>query len=391
MTADAGWPSTPPPRRDQPSRAATIVALIRDSVAVVEPRANEVASHFYSTLFSLSPESRELFPASLQVQGSRLLRALVRVMQMVDRSDELVPLLRQLGRDHRKFGVTSRQYDAVGAALVAAMARYAGPAWTADVEQAWSDAYAVIAGTMLESARLDQGRAYWNATVVHHERLSWDLAVVRIRPDQPVPYRAGQYLSVQIPQRPRLWRYLSPANAPRPDGQLEFHIRGVDGGWVSRAIVGHCQPGDVWRIGPPMGRLGVDRSSGQPVVMAAGGTGLAPLRAILEELCRWGGNPRVHLFYGGRTRDDLYDLDALRAMAATNPWLSVVGVLESPLSWEDDVERGTLADVITSRGAWAGHDVLVSGSPGMVRATITRLLAAGTPEDRIRYDPFALE
>ena len=55
------------------------------------------------------------------------------------------------------------------------------------------------------------------------------------------------------------------------------------------------------------------------------------------------------------------------------------------------VERGTLADVVTRHGAWAEHDVLVSGSPQMVRATVSRMLVAGTPLDRITYDPFTVD
>jgi len=56
-----------------------------------------------------------------------------------------------------------------------------------------------------------------------------------------------------------------------------------------------------------------------------------------------------------------------------------------------DAEGGTLADVVTRYGGWPGHDVLVCGSPAMIRATVGRMLVAGTPLDRIRYDPFTLD
>ncbi|MEU4442776.1 FAD-binding oxidoreductase [Actinosynnema sp. NPDC050801] len=367
-----------------------MVRMIRESFAVVEPRAEEVAKFFYGMLFSLAPATREMFPANMEVQRSRLLRALVHVVQMVDRPDDLIPFLRQLGRDHRKFGVVNVHYESVGMALLAAVKKFAGPAWTPKVEMAWAEAYTIMARAMQEAAAADDGPAYWHATVLDHQRVSWDLAVVRLQPDHPVGYRAGQYVSVETPQRARLWRYYSPANAPRDDGIIEFHIRSVEGGWVSRSIVGHTQPGDVWRIGPPMGRLSVDRKSGRDVLMVAGGTGVAPMHAIIDEMAQWGENPRVHLFMGGRTREDLYDLDNLQRFAMTNPWLTVVPVLESDPGARG-IEQGTLADVVTRYGAWEDRDVLVCGSPSMIRATVSRMLVAGTPLDRIKYDPFTLD
>ncbi|WP_086781372.1 FAD-binding oxidoreductase [Crossiella equi] len=367
-----------------------MVRLIRESFAVVEPRSEEVAQFFYGMLFSLAPQTRELFPANMEVQRSRLLRALVHVVQMVDRPDDLVPFLKQLGRDHRKFGVVSAHYEAVGTALLAAIKRFAGDAWTPAVERAWAEAYTIMAQTMLEAAAADDNPAFWTASVIDHQRLSWDLAVVRVKPDHPVPYRAGQYLSVETPQRPRLWRYYSPANAPSPDGVMEFHIRAVNNGWVSRSVVGHTQIGDTWRIGPPMGRMGIDRSSKRDILMVAGGTGVAPMRAMLDEMAAYGENPKVHLFVGGRTRGDLYDLDTLQRLAMGNPWLTVVPVLESDPGARG-VEHGTLADVVTRYGAWNDRDVLVCGSPAMIRATVSRMLVAGTPLDRIRYDPFTLD
>jgi NAD(P)H-flavin reductase len=392
MTANAVV--SPIPHHDRPAPGdgpvAIMVRLVRDSFAVVEPQSEKVAAYFYATLFAIAPATREMFPVNMQVQRSRLLRALVHVVQMVDRPDELLPFLRQLGRDHRKFGVVATHYEAVGMALLAAVKQYAREAWTEDVERAWAEAYTIMARAMLDAASTDESPAWWNGTVVDRQRIAKDLAIVRVQPDYAVPYQAGQYVSVEVPQRPRMWRYLTPATAPREDGLLEFHIRGVETGWVSRAIVTHGELGDVWRMGPPMGRLRVNRETGRDVLMIAGGTGVAPMRAMIDHLAQWGENPRVHLFYGGRVRADLYDLENLQALAASNPWLKVVPVLETE-SPTTAVERGTLADVVTRYGAWADHDVLVSGSPGMVRSTVSRMLVAGTALDRITYDPFTVD
>ncbi|WP_162788657.1 globin domain-containing protein [Amycolatopsis albispora] len=391
MTAE---PVSPVPRssspRETPPAVAAMVRLIRDTWAKAEPYTPEISQFFYGMLFTLAPATRDFFPINMEVQRGRLVRALVHIVQMVDRPDDLVPFLRQLGRDHRKFGVIPNHYEAVGTALLAALKTNLGPEWTPEVERAWAEAFTIIARAMQEAAAADRHPGSWTATVAEHRRLTWDLALVLVEPDQPVPYQAGQYLSVEVPQRPRLWRYLSPANAPREDGSIEFHIRAVDGGWVSRAIVSHTAQGDRWRLGPPLGRLTVDRESGRDVLMIAGGTGVAPLRAMLDDLAQWGENPKVKLFYGGRDREDLYDLEELRSLAAVNPWLTVVPVVENNPGLPG-FEQGTLAEVVTKYGAWPKHDVLVSGSPGMIRATVSRMLVAGTALDQIKYDPFTID
>ena len=378
------------PTQPTPARANEMVAIIRSSFAAVEDHADEMAKYFYATLFHLAPETRDLFPINMSVQRSRLMRALIHVVQMVDRPDELAPFLAQLGRDHRKFGVLTKHYNAVGTALLTALERQSGRGWTPQVNQAWTEAYGLVNKIMRTAAEADSGPASWLGRVLSHRRLSWDVAVVQVQTGAPIPYRAGQYLSVETPRRARLWRYLSPANAPREDGVIEFHVRAVANGWVSRAVVAHTERGDTWRIGPPMGRLGVDRESGRDLLMVAGGTGLAPIKAILSEMAQYEENPRTEVFVGGRRWEDLYDFDNLRHMSYSNPWLNVVPVVEED-EGKTGAERGTLSDVVTRYGAWKDHDVVVCGSPAMIRATVSRMLVAGTPLDQIHYDPFTMD
>jgi NAD(P)H-flavin reductase len=366
------------------------VALIRESWARVEPQSHELAKHFYAVLFQRAPETRELFPVNMQVQRGRLLRAVAHVVHMVDHPDQLAPFLAQLGRDHRKFGVLARHYGALSQALISAVRHFSGPAWSRETEQAWDQAFELVTGLMSRAAAAETGPASWLGRVIAHRRLSWDVAVVRVQTGAPIPYQAGQYLSVETPRRPRLWRYLSPANAPRDDGILDFHVRAVPDGWVSRAIVAHTQLGDTWRIGPPMGLLPFHRAPGRGLLLVAGGTGIAPIKAMAEQLSRQSDSPRTELFFGGQRWVDLYDLAGLREMSYRNSWLNVIPVVQEE---EPGVgaELGTLAEVITRYGAWANHDVVVCGSPSMIRATVARMLVAGTPLDHIRYDPFVMD
>jgi NAD(P)H-flavin reductase/hemoglobin-like flavoprotein len=363
-----------------------MVAVVRASFAAIAPRADELTQLFYGLLFQIAPETRDLFPASMEVQRTRLLRALIHFVQMVDRPDELGVFLRQLGRDHRKFGVVGAHYDKVGEALVGALKEISGPGWSAETEDAWLRAYGLLSQVMSEAADAEQGPAVWMARVVEHRRVTPDVAVVRVQTSQPVPYVAGQYVSVEIPQRPRMWRTLSPANAPGSDCVLEFHVHTVPGGWVSRAMVAHVNVGEVWRIGPPMGQMTLDPRSRADLLMVTGGTGLAPARALIEQIMIDGSDRKVTLFVGGRTWDALYDVDTLRRMAQDHPWLTVVPVVEEDGA-PHGAETGTLGEVVARYGAWADRQVVVSGSPAMVRTTVAAMLEAGTPFTHIHYDP----
>lgn len=372
---------------DASNDAADMVAIIRTSFEAVAPRADELTQLFYGWLFRIAPETRELFPVTMELQRTRLLRALIHVVQMVDRPDELTVFLRQLGRDHRKFGVIGEHYDRVGQSLLGALAEIAGPLWTPEVERAWVGAYGIVSQAMRDAADAERGPAVWMARVMEHRRVAPDLAIVRVQTSQPVPYLAGQYVSVETPQRPRMWRSLTPANAPGPDCVMEFHVHTVPGGWVSRAIVSHARVGDVWRIGPPMGQMTLDPRSRADLLMVVGGTGLAPARALIEQLMVDGSDRKVALFVGGRTWSSLYDIDTLRRMAQDNPWLTVVPVVEED-GRRYGAETGTLAEVVARYGAWADRQVVVAGSPPMVRSTVSAMLDAGTPFLQIHYDPY---
>ena len=375
---------------DQPTAddAERMVEVIRTSFEGVAHRADDLTKLFYGWLFRIAPETRDLFPVTMELQRTRLLRALVHVVQMVDRPDELSVFLRQLGRDHRKFGVLGEHYDKVGQALLGAIGEIAGEdAWTDEVHSAWLGAYGIVSTAMRDAADAERGPAVWMARVMEHRRVSPDLAIVRVQTSVPVPYEAGQYVTVETPQRPRMWRSLTPANAPGPDCVMEFHVHTVPGGWVSRAIVSHAHVGDVWRIGPPMGQMTLDPRSDADLLMVAGGTGLAPARSIIEQLTLQGTDRKVCLFVGGRSWESLYDIERLRAMAQEYPWLTVVPVVEDD-GRPHGAETGNLGEVVARYGAWADRQTMIAGSPGMVRATVSAMLGAGTPFSRIHYDPY---
>lgn len=380
-------------------------ALMTVRAAVDPDRGGDgVIGRFYTRWFATDLSARDLFPPDLAAQRTAFGQALFWVLgEFIDqRAEEPVAFLAQLGRDHRKYGVAPQHYVALHDALLATLRAELGDRWDARVAEAATHAVDLIVGVMRGAADSEQAPPYVDGTVVEHLRVTRDVSVVRLQLDQALSYHAGQYVAVQVPQWPRRWRHLSPSMPSDASGAIEFHIRSVSGGMVSTAIVNQTTPGDRWRLSNPHGGMNVSRSDGD-VLMVAGSTGLAPLRALLMNLCREAENPRVHLFFGGRYPCDLYDLRTLWEIAATNPWLSVTPVSEYSTDppWAADYpdvqpprglhvrQTGLLPDVVTSYGSWSDRQILVCGGPKMVAATKAALIAKGAPPERIQHDPLA--
>lgn len=363
-----------------------------------------VIGRIYTRWFAIDIAARDLFPPDLTHQRAAFGEALSWLLaeMIAQRAEEPVAFMAQLGRDHRKYGVTGRHYDTLGQALLTVLRGELAEVWEGRIAEATSDFIELVIGVMRGAADAEQAPPFVDGTVLEHIRATRDVSIVRLQLDRPLFYHPGQYVTVQVPQWPRRWRYLSPSIPADDSGAIEFHIRSVSGGMVSPAIVGETATGDRWRLSAPHGGLQIDRA-GADVLLVAGSTGLAPLRALISDLSRYAENPRVHLFFGGRYPCDLYDLRTLWEIASTNPWLSVTPVSEFSTNppWAVDYpdhqpprglhvrQTGRLPEVVTGYGNWGDRQILICGGPDMVAATKAALIAKGAPPERIQHDPLA--
>jgi NAD(P)H-flavin reductase/hemoglobin-like flavoprotein len=364
------------------------IMSIRETFAIVAAAGDEPAGYFYGRLFVAHPQLRSMFPPAMDMQRDRLLRALVRIVEGLTNPEDLVRYLSQLGQDHRKYSVEPAMYGAVGEALISTLRAFAGPAFTPAAEEAWGQAYQAASGLMIRAADEDSAvaPAYWTAEVVHNEQRQPGIAVLTVAPDQPLPYRAGQHVTVQTPRWPRVWRAYSVASRPREDGLMTFHVRAVPGGWVSNALVRYSPPGQELILGPAMGTMTLDRAGERDLLCVAGGTGLSPIKAIIEQAIREStACPRhIFLFYGARTREELYDLQDLYRLADAYPRF-----LLTPVTSDDPAFDGMQGNVGRVAARYLPHrqcETYVAGPPPMVRETIRLLARAGIAQERIHYD-----
>ncbi len=129
------------------------ISLVQDSFVHVLPIPEQAAAAFYARLFELAPEVRPLFKSDMAEQGRKLLMTLSAIVDGLDHIDTLLPVARELAIRHVRYGAKPHHYAAVGSALIDTLRDLVGPAWTAETETAWAEAYSILSGAMIEAGR----------------------------------------------------------------------------------------------------------------------------------------------------------------------------------------------------------------------------------------------
>ena len=223
-----------------------------------------------------------------------------------------------------------------------------------------------------------------------------DVALMRLQlpANQSFKYHAGQYIEFILRDGAR--RSYSMANAPGRVGQppsIELHIRHLPGGLFTDAVFSTLKEKDILRVEGPFGSFFL-RESDKPIVLLASGTGLAPIKALIEQLQDNGSTRPAVLYWGCRSRADLYLHDWAEQTAAALPWLHYVPVLSDPLptdGWAGRtgfVHQAVMADLPDL----SGHQVYACGAPVMVDAAQRDFTAyCGLPTDDFLADAFTSE
>jgi CDP-4-dehydro-6-deoxyglucose reductase len=201
-------------------------------------------------------------------------------------------------------------------------------------------------------------------------------------------YLAGQYLDVLLPGGKR--RAFSIANAPEDAERIELHIRHVAGGGFTEHVFHGMRVGEVLRVEGPLGTFVPREDSDRPMLLVAGGTGFAPIKAIVEHFLHHLGTARpIHLYRGVRDVDDLYLPELPEHWTRLHPAFMYTPVLSEPSIASDAYRTGPVHQaVVDDHADLAAHDVYMSGPPAMIDAARRTFLQAGLSQHRLYYDSF---
>ncbi len=197
---------------------------------------------------------------------------------------------------------------------------------------------------------------------------------------------AGQYLDALLPDGRR--RAFSIANAPHESEQIELHVRHVAGGGFTSYVFDEMQNGDLLRVEGPLGTFVPREDSERPMLMVAGGTGFAPIKALIEHFRHLGTQRPITLYWGARAPRDLY----LRALPER--WARDGGSFRFVPVLSDSEQAGGLRRGFVHEAVLEDHpdlsafDLYMSGPPTMIDAGRRAFVDAGLSEDRLFYDSF---
>ena len=243
-------------------------------------------------------------------------------------------------------------------------------------------------GVALSAAKSVTGR------IASTRQLTHDIQEVRIRLDAPLPsYLAGQYAELTVPgviEKPRSYSF---ASAPEnEDGEhVSFHIRHVPNGELTGWLHAANREGEKVTVTGPYGSFWL-RDSSAPMLCIAGGSGMAPIKALLEQVSRQGFQRKVTYIFGARTREDLYCLEEMRAIKTRgNGHFNFLPVLSREPDGSDwDGLRGHCTEIL-SLDRFADipdSHAYLCGPPAMIDSAVKCLTGAGLCEQHIYYDKF---
>ena len=202
------------------------------------------------------------------------------------------------------------------------------------------------------------------------ERLSHDVmrVLLKIPESESFIFLAGQYIEFIL--KDGRHRAFSIANAPHNNEFLELHIRYISGGSFTGHVFDDMRDKEMLRMQGPLGSFYLRENSDRPIIMMGGGTGFAPLKGMLEHMFHAGITRPVHLFWGARSKQDLYLHDLPLKWQEEHDHFKYTPVLSHPFpedQWTAEASLVTDA-VVATYSDLSSYDIYMSGAPAMIDA-----------------------
>lgn len=233
----------------------------------------------------------------------------------------------------------------------------------------------------------------YKARVERITQKTHDIKEFRFALDKPIVFKAGQYMQVITKPYGKIsetvWRAYSISSNPSDSLAVELIVRRVPQGICTTFMLDHVKEGDDIMLTGPYGDF-YPRTEAEGYILIAGGSGLAPMRAIILDALERGIDKEMWFFFGAVTKKDLYFVEYFTELAEKHPNLHYIPALSAPLPEDEwSGQTGLITEVVARNiEAVNGMHGLLCGSPGMINACISVLKKKGFTDDRIFFDKF---
>ncbi len=226
--------------------------------------------------------------------------------------------------------------------------------------------------------------------------LTYDIKEVMLELIDPpeIEAKAGQFIQFQVPEYEltdeEVYRAYSISSAPSDNKRVELEIRLVPNGICTTYVHKFLKEGDSVMINGPYGDFFL-RESDRDIICVAGGSGMAPIKAILLDMVDKKISRKTRYFFGARTAKDLFLMDEMKELEGRLPEFTFIPALSAPEEGEDWKGQVGLITEVMDRNLEniEETEAYLCGSPGMIDACIKVLKDKGVPEERIFFDKFA--
>ncbi|MER6141419.1 globin domain-containing protein [Streptomyces sparsogenes] len=383
-------------------------AVIRATLPAVGGALDEITARFYGTMFAEQPQLLDgLFNRGNQASGEQrkaLAGSIAAFAQALLDDPDTSPeaLLSRIAHKHAALGVTEDQYTIVHKYLFRAIGDVLGEALTPEAAAAWDEVYWLMAGALIaqearlyQKAEVDPRHPWRRWTVVERREETPDVASFLLRPadDGPLPpARAGQYVSVRVlmPDGIHQTRQYTLSSAPG-DGLRRITVKRVASvadapeGEVSSQLHRTVRAGGELTLSAPFGDVVLDDAA-TPLVLVSAGIGCTPMVAMLEHLAATGSARPVLVLHADRAPADHALRADTRRLVAQLPNARAQFWYERDADGEDGARTGLMN--LDGLDLPLDADVYLCGALPFMRAVRARLLQAGIPSRRIRYEVF---
>lgn len=381
------------------------ISIVKSTAPLLAQAGTVVTEHFYNRLFSHNPELQHIFNMANQRSGRQqfaLFNALAAYAQHIDNLDVLKEALARINHKHASMHILPEHYPIVGGHLIGTLKELLPEQFSAEVEYAWREAYALLAdiciteeAALYEHSKTQQGGWFGTRPFIVQEKhvesaLVTSFILTPVDGKAVIAHKPGQYLGIKVKPNNTHYNEIRQYSISQKSNGKNYRIsvkkERVPGPGVVSNYLHSLDEGSVVELYPPAGDFFL-KNSNTPAVLISAGVGQTPMLAMLQTLLQDATNTEVAYLHACENEQQHAFADYLNDLAAAHSFLK-------HFTWfNQESKKGIFSGLmnisaVASQLSLTNSDFYLCGPTGFMAAIKKQLLVLGVEAERIHYEVF---